>query len=1791
MKGLKKYGVDITLRESVDNEGDIELTEEENEKKESWQMKTATARPDDNLSGELRRLFNHIPDGGSYLGIPTYMDGNVVFNTLVQLITDSKDSGIMMERLDNYVGLGIDFIDYVQNELMFNDKLKTQLFRIAQKVNINGRVAFETMDDRGNKSTSFISANAGSIKANIINSLGSSFNRSPFVDNELEVKESGLFTDAIDKLDKFRADVKKNKLPLTEDQLKSVISILNTAHIKYNPVVFARLNSDAKSINMFLKNNITLFDILDKGTNPFKGTESNILNTIANSIKDVSNTYITESYRNADNESIQTVVYSSYAAKRFNDLQQNHILDASERKAAKKDAYRSIRESNPYYNNIPLIQDEMIHHAELFEYETLSALRKKGVSKGLGYTSMGENDLMKAYLAAYKNNNKKSKYAYFSMAILADAPVTNMVKLLRRSQEEVIDDLYQISLQEVARIIAIKKDLVNYGKSEIKSLHGNAGLRFHFVDTLTSKDFEREDHEAHVRAKIEKFMTNGFSKFQDYLNESGIELTKDLKDKDFLKDFYFNDFSSRAQLISLTSGDPAAYKNVTDFFKRNKQVNSPGEYIDTNSKFTYSGKLALDKTPMGVKELFKTIFLKDIEKPAKYAKDIFDNLREAHGDHFALTTAAKYGYIPEGSEVNDDSVFSLNGNKYQVSFPSETDAQGYMTLDRWVEIQIGMGEYNNEIHEMVSRVKSGEATSNDISVIMQPVKPFYFGDVIIDGTSRKVQVKNSEYVLLPELANKSKDLKALLSHMEKNKISSANFDTAVKVGEHNVGTYDDLGTATPISLNNSDYRVQMATPAHYANATTLIGTQIRKLISADISSDDKFGDMSGTQMIDHIDAILGKTVTEAFDELIGELADKNKLLDRDLGDRYVSMLEIDENGDPKVDFHHPALSRISQNVINSIFKKAVAKTKTKGSQLYNLSSFGFSEKLSIKFNDKKGIDHIECMIPAQALFGKSIPVQFLDENGQTDITKVPDELLTLIGYRIPTEDKYSMFNLKVKGFLPNNGAIMLPNGATTQAGLDFDIDKIFTMNYAYENVSPVLDEEEGFEAYLNTDVSKTDKPFLRRSHKKFDMTKGKKAYANRKGIWYNAESDTFHSEKELRKVPSSMDSKLGRDNMLLDAFRTVLSAPSSTKSTLSPGGYDVFKKATYIIQALQDSKNSLSYATLNKMSISEIKDILSEESLNVANILTNKEIFGRNMAGKNLTAISANHNSAHALIQHGDVKITKGVFNFDAKGRNSISEQLDVNGNSITKAISEILAAVVDNANDPLAGYVNLSAYTSDVVFAMLHNGVPIETALAFINQPIIKKFATLRKNFGNNRQAETKALQSLDVMPVHRFKVTNEYSTESLLGNIGGKQMDKAILSDFLSMKLVSGDVAKLVNAVKSGDAGSGPTQGHNEYTIYKHDVVLKSNYLFGHKALLTDNTKSSVTYYQQGIVKANRAINDVMKYPYQQPIYTRIKDKLNEEIAEDFLTTDDRNKINDDLMSYAASNSLFFNKAELDKLHKSLPNRFEKFKASEEGKKYGNLLNLMEVAPLKKGSTKFAISYNTVVTSKEQQNLSYNSWLSMYTHGSETARTMAIDLFKYSFAKSGFGFGKGTFNNIAPIELYDSITNGEDNFKQMMEKSLEEFNGNSITHTNRFVEQYIKNNWDKLNFIPNFTANDYISVEKDDKFISINPDLHNNFKKRNGDVSHAFEFIRNSSKGLFKLVDSKVMSYELIETEEGRTVYDSTEDYQYSTPANEVTTEDTSLREQYDKDETDSISDPLDSRNDLEDSINLLV
>lgn len=103
-------------------------------------------------------------------------------------------------------------------------------------------------------------------------------------------------------------------------------------------------------------------------------------------------------------------------------------------------------------------------------------------------------------------------------------------------------------------------------------------------------------------------------------------------------------------------------------------------------------------------------------------------------------------------------------------------------------------------------------------------------------------------------------------------------------------------------------------------------------------------------------------------------------------------------------------------------------------------------KVAGKVIQPQGLLYAEILIPAlwKELFDDPY---FIDKKtGDIDFNKVNDmlpEIMNMLGYRIPNEDKYSTLPMKAIGFLPTSsgGGIMFPAEVTTIDGSDMDVDK------------------------------------------------------------------------------------------------------------------------------------------------------------------------------------------------------------------------------------------------------------------------------------------------------------------------------------------------------------------------------------------------------------------------------------------------------------------------------------------------------------------------------------------------------------------------------------------------------------------------------------------------------------------------------------------------------------------------------------------------------------------------------
>lgn len=743
--------------------------------------------------------------------------------------------------------------------------------------------------------------------------------------------------------------------------------------------------------------------------------------------------------------------------------------------------------------------------------------------------------------------------------------------------------------------------------------------------------------------------------------------------KDALREYYWNSKLATSQIIQLTTTDLAFYKNLEDFQKRYKEVHAPA--LRLNTKATYKGER------IG-RDWERTIYLKDDEIVSSVLEDIKTVLDERVKRN-------------EMTKIDRDNIISKFRNV------NVADAQAYRSLSSYRAILGMSGQWTDDMEQAYNNFKNGDWNIKDFNIIWQTKKPYVYTQVNNNsgikghtGIKTPVQHKNSEFLLLAmhELIagplGRSGKLKAINKFMEDNQIDVVQFESTTKVGKQGVIDLNDVNTeadviqrlkdTTGIGFGNEnpnvvhkisyeDYGIQTATPEHAIDAVQLVGTQIRKLITADIS-DDTIIEVNGKKMtkkewIDLYNAINTENILQAFADVDKIFKDPKKveeiLLEEIRGNQRYGMdmmraCTLDENNNFNIPLFDPVQSQRVQTLLNSVIKSGskkvsgITKQKIRGGALIQVSDYGLTDQLNIVFKDKNGnplnyelykkeypnttresyeefvknaqkegglsIMYLECYMPA---YSREFYEPLMDPNThQLDVTKLPDDLRKLIGYRVPTEDKYSMAPLYIKGFLPqqNGSAIMLPAEITTLSGSDFDVDKMYIMLPEF-NIKKLYNIKGAWDDfYLNNPdiVDEIDRnlgealtQFIKEQTEDWDeaadlddiedITKEFKEWLKKEGIkryqfsetaqkrfpeWFRTNKKNYFIKENIEKIKydfnkSPQENSLkARNNLLIDMMYGVLTNADTASKILNPGGFDYQKKAARIMTILNDSYES-----------------------------------------------------------------------------------------------------------------------------------------------------------------------------------------------------------------------------------------------------------------------------------------------------------------------------------------------------------------------------------------------------------------------------------------------------------------------------------------------------------------------------------------------------------------------------------------------------------------------------------------
>lgn len=1310
---------------------------------------------------------------------------------------------------------------------------------------------------------------------------------------------------------------------------------------------------------------------------------------------------------------------------------------------------KQFYESDPFIRHLTIFKD-INNFKNNLDFVIIEGHKEDSNKReGTSFVNMSEKDLFKTLLNTFDSSSKK---AIIALPVLSDAGALTGIRVDKLDPQK--------AGRYITNVINAERARMNY-TAQTNHRFKNKHIMFPFIETTDSAD--------QVKGKLEKHLKEEVDKLEQKTQEYGIKVKREK-----LTEFALNHMAYQAQFIPLLMGDPAYYKDSADFFKRAKEIWSPGSYLNTNNFFTTTDGRIIKFPQSGT---YNVVVQRDVEEASD--KETVKSIEAIAGKEIA--------------------------DKYRKADTSVTDAQSYIDLYTLRLQYIGQNRWTHEMQKVYDDILLYGKNSVDTSVIFQPNKPFYFGHLKLNDSVYPMQNKDSEMVLTPDYVIRSgnEKFKKIMESMgyvfnsngtwsfdETGRdggsyVDKYTFSTSIKTPVHSViESTNDIDQSKFIEFNWSDWRRQMETPEHHLDADNIFGTQIMKLITADISNEPIYNlkgeKLNGNEIYEKYNKLVIDDIKASLNNVKKRLSDKTNILNairqeivnRNLGQIYLDLLQ-DIDGETVMPLYHPAILYKVETIVNSIIRSNVTRQKFKrGVALFNASPFGLKKEPKIRFNPDNTIKHIEVYAP---VYNKEFMKYYNSETGEYDMSSIPEHLLEGIVYRIPTEDKYSMFKIKVIGLLPPHmgGNIIMPKEVTKIAGLDYDIDKVF--GFFYEDVKSELSYALTPEIYskyqqqineLKEEFKKTkdigDVDLLELILLQEEILREKDtSYLSILQQSYKRLSDNYPDKKRLSKISNELKEvrikikdlyearnnealglleegeyedykrKIDSDNQKLDIMREILT--HSGKSFFNPGGF----------QTIIDNTNQ---------SDPEEYNINGKKWLPITAPTTEFKIAERINTGRQLIGIAANYNAVHAIFQRHNLKLPRG-FRFknriydDLSVVNEIQPDGSKSDKLVTRNISENLAAFVDNGKDPRAEYYNMNEYTADVAFGLLSTGVPLKDVMDLLKQPILKELAKqvkIKGQFGAESyyqeydgyvtqglppevsQVFSKARNSYDESGDWKSDLKQE-EIDMLSDEVIEKLNNANILSDWWQYKSEAKSVADLVSAVKVADAGPGTTFIKN---YFKLETVNKENSIEGYESIFEDTYTAE---FIKAIPYAQSVFIDQLGFPNIQTGQLKKVLTTIENLTQKTLTEKATEDVFRNYMDYIMSGVYPYD----EQLIPDVTKRLSEYKVNNDN----TFTNALTV-----DNELIQLSGIVGLDVFEQEEIR-NGWRDLFN----TDKQLAIDLAIYSYMLHGFR--RTGFTLFQPLEIYEEL-----GVKQFLESTISDLNG-SYTIDWDFIDQYMAN------------------------------------------------------------------------------------------------------------------------------------
>lgn len=953
-----------------------------------------------------------------------------------------------------------------------------------------------------------------------------------------------------------------------------------------------------------------------------------------------------------------------------------------------------------------------------------------------------------------------------------------------------------------------------------------------------------------------------------------------------------------------------------------------------------------------------------------------------------------------------------------------------------------------------------------------------------------------------------------------------------------------------------DYCLQQEVPEHFKEHSQAHGSQIRMITPSDL--DLYTTDENGNQVdnyyewtepdsthrrvkADEFRKEYERTIADNIEESINNLAaelhfnsnDKkeqnialSKILQREImsSPRYgIDLLQacsIDkETGEFRIPKGDPIQAKRIEQLINSIIKNRVNKQKIAGGPIVQVSNFGTSTQLHIRFNDKQGnllpleeeyvasshsnipykefvrrnqggIAYFEVFAPiwSNELFDK-----FANADGTINvdaINAVDPELLKMVSYRIPTEDKYSCAPMKVVGFMPREAgdAIMLPYELTEIDDSDFDVDKRYVMRKDIPIKTRKRSEIEkelfarASESYKKAHDGKTNNTWVGEQVKMFMNNPQKMKDTDKLMKWLYSQ---YQSIAYYTDAPTS--GRTYRDNKIIDMTYAVLTNQMTADKILNPGGFDAPKKMGYMVAAYKNPANKdIKWSDLQKMSIDELKDLsYTDKDLTFAD--TQVQFYKQNSAAASLIGVFAVNKVAHATLESNDIFLDVseicGDKPFTIAGttfgnRMQIDKKYDNEGTLIGKTLGSLVSASADAVKDPILNLMNINMTTAGMLNTMLRLGMTFEDAALFLSQDIIER--TLNK-FNRDNLTNYESLSNIIEKWLTEYREKNnisddslinteELTTEELVEGLTSEEheaTDYKVLLAFQKMRQLVEAMRKPTYATRFNSISSavGPLIIDNLIIEHKMEAFLDANTENGTHFYTSDDVPVDIDdiFFDHPILKQFARTVDIAKamfsdMPTGSTGFRKLLANLPVDIA-DKMYNDKKllDQFSNFYQSYLLVQSGLINPKHLESYATKFPKWFMEQKFKEKYSDNALIQAIRMNVPKKTGRPYLMINITGMDEQKKEELRS--AWIDLHKEDPELSQM----LFNYSFFRAGIGFSPKTFMSLVPTYVKEKLKSKDGNASY-----VDTYRNFPEVIPDLVIDQFIRNNWANNKLVP---------------------------------------------------------------------------------------------------------------------------